>query len=186
MARSLAELLRVSKAACRLRFLTHAREGVVVGNALRQLNEVNQLRDSGIFAAAIAVASAQDQAGSSSQSIHQLQHDYQGCAEKLVRAASISVEPQMFTNTIKVLSHALSVQAQVGLQTIVDKITEVDSSIQAHAARLEAMTQAAMDEFDARDLAVRIGKLWGRESSVDACLRADGALMGWVIESATV
>ena len=183
LTRSLAELARVSSTACRLRFLIHASEGVVVGGARRQLAEVAQLRDSGIFAAATAVAKAQGRPASSQESIRLVQHDYQVAAEKLAHAAATSVEPQMFTNTAQVFNHALSVQALVGMQTIIDKIAEVNDSIKAHSTRLEAMTHAAIDEHGANDLAARIGKLWGQKLSVGACARTDGALMGWVIES---
>jgi len=183
LTRSLPELARVSRAACRLRFLVHASEGNVVGNARRQLVEVGQLRDSGIFAAATAVAEAQGRPASSQESIRRLQHVYQDAAEKLARAAASSVEPLMFTNTAQVFRHALSVQAQVGTQTVIDKITEMSHAIKAHSTRLEAMMQAAIDEQGARDLAARIGKLWGQKLRVDACVRADGALMGWAMES---
>jgi len=184
LTRSLPELARVSRAACRLRFLMHASEGNVVGNACCQLAEVGQLRDSGIFAAATAVAEAQGRPALSQESIQRLQQSYQDAAEKLARAAASSVEPQMFINTAQVFRHALSVQAQVGMQTVIDKIAEVSNSIKAHAARLEAMTQAAIDEQGARDLAALVGKLWGQELHVDACVRADGALMGWAMETA--
>lgn len=180
--RSLPELARVSSTDCRLRFLIHASEGVVVGGARNQLAEIAQLRNTGIFAAASAVAKAQGQPASSQASIRVVQRDYQFAVEQLARAATSSVEPQMFTNTVQVFNHALSVQAQVGMQTILDKIAEVNDSITAHSLRLVAMTQAAMDEHGAKDLAARIGELWRQKLHVVACVRADGALLGWAIE----
>lgn len=182
--RSLAEMARVSGTECRLRFLTHAREGIVVGNARRQLTEIDQLRNSDIFAAANSLAQAQGNPTLSPEAMHGLRQRYQDAAQSVAQAAARSVEPVMFTNTTQVFNHALSVQRQVGTQTIVDKIAEVRGSIEAHAARLDAMVEASVDENGVRELAERIGNLWAQELRVDACFRADGALLGWVLESA--
>lgn len=183
LAHSLPELARVSGKACRLRFLTHAREGIVVGNARSQLAEIGLLRNSDIFAAAQALAQAQGDSAPSREAIQVLWQRYQDSVRQVAQAAASSVEPVMFTNTTQVLNHALSVQAQVGTQPIIDKIAEVSSSIQAHATRLQAMVEASIDEKNAHDLATRIGQLWAQTLRAQACLRADGALLGWTLES---
>ncbi len=184
LTRSLAEMARVSGNARRLRFLTHAREGIVVGNARSQLTEVDQLQRSDIFAAAHALAQAQGSPTPSPEAIQVVRQRYQDATQQVAQAASSSVEPVMFTNTIHVFNHALSVQAQVGTQTVIDKIAEVNSSIQAHATRLDAMVEASVDEKGAHDLATRIGQLWEQNLHAQACVRGDGALLGWALESA--
>lgn len=183
LARSLPELARVSGKPCRLRFLMHAREGIVVGNARTQLAEIELLRNSDIFAAARALAQAQGDPTRAPEAVRVLGQRYQDAMRQVAQAAASSVEPVMFTNTTLVLNHALSVQAQVGTQPIIDKISEVSSSIQAHATRLEAMVEASIDESGAHELTTAIGELWEQTLRAQACVRADGALMGWTLES---
>ena len=183
LTRSLPELARVSRAACQLRFVIHAREGIVVRGARDQLAEVSLLRDSGIFVAAKSLAEVQGGVAPPGESLQQLQQRYETATRQLTQAAARSVEAQMFTNTLQVLNHALSVQAQVGMPTVIAKIAEVSQSITAHATRLHAMVEAAIDEHGATDLADRIGKLWSQKLRVQACSRTDGALLGWALQS---
>ncbi|HET8940798.1 MAG TPA: hypothetical protein VFN13_02270 [Rudaea sp.] len=78
-----------------MRFLIHAGEGVVVGGARNQLAEESQLRNTGIFVAARAVAKAQGQPASSQAPVRVVQRDHQLAVEQLAHAATASVEPKM-------------------------------------------------------------------------------------------
>ncbi|MGH8274954.1 MAG: class I SAM-dependent methyltransferase [Gammaproteobacteria bacterium] len=183
MARSLPELVRVSApGGCRLRLVIHAREGVVVGLASRQLADARQVRESGIFEAARTLAESRSD-GSSEQTLQTLKERYNDAVRRLEQAAAESVEPAIYSNTCSVLTHALSIQKQVGTVPVIDKIRDVVENVGAHESRLNAMRSAALDQAGARSLADRIAELWQQEIRVEASRREDDALFGWIIES---
>lgn len=179
--RSLPELARVSTPGCRLRFMTHAAEGVVVGQARRQLEEAEQLLGSGLFSAARELAKLQG-SGAVEQT-QALKDRYNDSVRQLEQFAAGSVEPEIYSNTCRVLTHALSIQQQVGAKPVLDKIEEVSGTVRAHAERLNAMTRAALDESGAKALAERMRELWRQEVRVNPGCRADGDLLGWIIAS---
>jgi len=182
MEQSLPELARVSAPDCRVRLMTHAREGVVVELAGRQLGDARQVRASGIFEAARALAGAR--AGGTPESALQGMKDrYNETVRRLEQAAAASVEPEIYSNVCGVLTHALSNQARVGAEPVLNKIREAVDNVDAHEARLSAMQDAALDEAGARALADRIAGLWRHEVRVEAARRGDDTLFGWIIES---
>jgi len=182
MDRSVPELARVSMPGSRVRLMTHAREGVVVEAARRQLEDARRVRGSGIFEAARALAETRAD-GAPEPELQALKERYNAVVRDLEQAAATSVEPEIYSNTCGVLTHALSAQQQVGAGTVLDKIRETDENVKVHEARLNAMQRAALDEAGAHALADRIAGLWQQEMRVGAGRRADDALFGWIIES---
>lgn len=182
---SLAEMARVSRRGCRVRFVTHATASVVVASARRQLEDVARLRQGGsIFAAARGLAEAMAQAAPA-RTREQAAARYRTAVEILGNSARESVEPEMFHNVSKVLTHALSVQRSVGPQAVLGKIAESERNLDAHASRLSAMTRAALDENSAHAMARTAEALWEQSFRCEPVVRpADRALFGWAIESA--
>lgn len=181
--RSLPELARVSAPGCRVRFMTHAREGVVVEHARHQLEDARQVLDGPLFPAARVVVDACAD-GASEDDLRTVTRSYNDAVRRMEEASRDSVEPAMYSNACCVLTHALSIQRQAGSQAVMDKIDDVEATVHAHAERLRAMTRAALDESGAQALSTRIGKLWGQEMAMSAGRRAEGDLLGWIIESA--
>lgn len=184
MARSLPELARVSKDDCRVRFVVHASEGVVVAAARQQLSDVERLRRAGdIFGAATQLAQLRAHTAAP-EAVQAAMEHYHRLAQDVRAAARDAIEPAMYTNVTKVLTHALSQQVRAGTPAVLDKITEVARMVEAHATRLSAMTHAAMDERQVQDFAHRTSRLWEEPMQVATEKREDGALLGWVVETA--
>ena len=180
--RSLPELARVAAPACRVRFVCHAAEGIVVATAGRQLRDVVRLRETcDIFSLARTVAEAQT--NGEREALTRATERYRDGIWRLRRAATESQEPEMYRNVSGVISHALSVQARVGVQPVRDKIDEAATTLAAHEARLQAMTAAAVDSAGAESLAARAAGLWDRPFGHAPALRRDGLLLGWIVES---
>lgn len=180
--RSLPELARVSAPGCRVRFMIHAREGVVVEQARRQLDDARQLLEGPLFAAARLVVHACAD-GASDDDLGAATRGYNDAVRRMEEASRDSLEPVMYSNACCVLTHALSIQRQAGSQAVMDKVDDVEATVRAHAERLGAMTRAALDETGAKALCERICKLWGVEMTFGAGRREDGGLLGWIIES---
>lgn len=182
MERSVPELARVSTPGSRLRLMTHALEGVVVGWARQQLEDTGRLLDSAIFPAAHKWVEAHE-AGVAETVLRALTEQYNEAVGGLEHAAVQTIEPMMYSNVCSVLTHALSIQRQVGAGPVHEKIDEVAETVRAHAERLDAMCRAALNKERAEALGAYISELWGYEVSVNAGRRADGDLLGWIIES---
>lgn len=180
--RSVPELARVSAPGGRVRLMTHAREGVVVGQARRQLEDAGRLLASDIFPAARGLADAREAAGPDAD-LRGLTDRYNTAVRDLEAAAAQSIEPGMYSNACQVLTHTLSIQQQVGAGTVRDKIGEIVAMVRAHAARLDAMCRAALDEAHAKVLAVRIGELRARTVAARPARNAKGDVLGWIVES---
>lgn len=183
LSQSVPELARVSAPDSRVRLMAHASEGLVVGNARRQIDDARVVLDSGLFAAARELAS-QREANASETVLQALKERYNAAVRELEQAAPRSVEPEMYSNVCGVLTYALSNQPRVGARPVLDKIREAEDNIRMHATRLGAMTEAALDRTRAQALADRIGALWCREARLEAGQRANGDLLGWIIETA--
>lgn len=178
--KSLPELARVALANCRLRLMIHAQEGIVVDHARRQLEEAERLLRSAIFQTARGLAEQRE-----SRTIEQtrtLKERYNESVRELERLAAGSYEPEMYSNICRVLTHALSIQPHVGTKLVLEKIEEVSETVRAHAQRLLAMTQAGFNRTEVKALAKRIRELWRQEVCVSSCRRADGSLLGWIVE----
>lgn len=185
MERSLPELVRVSVPDSRVRLMVHAREGIVVGKARQQSEEAHRLLDSPIFQAARELAEGRD-GGIPELTLKALKARYNEAVQQLEKASSESVEPEMYSNVCCVLTHALSIQQQVGAEQVSGKVDDVRQTVRAHAERVDAMIRASLDEAGAEALGARIGKLWGHQVEVRAGRRDNGDLLGWVIESVAV
>lgn len=183
MQRSLSELARVSVSHGRVRLMSHACEGIVVGEARQQGEEARRLLDSSIFRIARELTEMRD-AGTPEPALKSLKVRYNETVQELERAAARSVEPAMYSNVCRVLTHALSIQQQVGAKPVSGKIDEVLQTVRAHAERLEAMAHAALDEAGAKALGERMSVLWGRGVTVSPARRGNAELLGWIIESA--
>lgn len=182
--RSLGELARVSGSGCRVRFVTHAADGIVVEAARHQLADIDRLSQTfDIFAAARDVVESRA-AGAAEDTRRRAEIRYRQGLVALQRAAGAAVEPAMYHNVCSVIDHALSQQRRVGPQLVLDKIGEVEATLNAHALRLEAMSRAALDEPQARHLTDLAASAWRQPFRFAPLARGDGACLGWLVESA--
>lgn len=181
--RSLPELARISQNGCRVRFMAHARGGVVVSGAHEQLKDIERLRFSiGIFTAARVLAQTWSDSRASSERRAAIER-YRAAQLALEQSTAHAVEPEMYRNVGNVLDHALRHQSQVGLAAVLDKIDEVAAGIEAHAVRLSEMARAALGEEEAKALAGRAQDAWRQSFRVAPVTRSDDVLLGWAVES---
>lgn len=181
--RSLVEMVRVSKSGARVRFVIHAKEGIVVAAARSQLNDVDRLfRTCDIFSSARRLAGLRANAAPE-DGVRRAALDYRQEAQKLAQAAKSAVEPEMYRDTCNVIAQALSLQVRIGSSPVLNKIAEVEASVKAHAARLAAMLHAARDQAQAQDIAAHAQALWGKPFQCTRVLNAQNALIGWAVAS---
>lgn len=181
--RTLAELHRVSRPDARLRFVTHAAGSVVVQEAAIQIADAQKLAATGIFDAAEAYA----RASSSRMSTvgEDEARDRLGLAIRALQAAEHGTDDlTMYRNVGSVIVHAIQQLPRVGSEPVLAKIAETRAAIAAHEARLSAMRRAALDEPRAQAIANEASRLWSRPFRLEALVRDDGALFGWVLASA--
>lgn len=178
--RSLPELARVSKDNARIRFVLHAASGVVAVSAARQLEDIMRLRASGIFEAAEALANARAERSGQAQR-NAAEEQFRGALQALQHAAREAFDDSMHRNIGGVLVYALQQQARVGPKPVLNKIAEAADTVGAHAVRLAAMSEAALDEEGASVLARRASGAWRRPMGVTTVTREDGALFGWIL-----
>jgi len=105
-------------------------------------------------------------------------------AQALRDAEATAEDLRMYRNVGSVLVHAIQHQPQIGPGPVLDKIAETTLAIKAHRGRLDAMCHAALDAARARALVASATHLWGKPFTLDPLVRSDGALFGWVVESA--
>jgi len=181
--RTLAELHRVSHPRARLRFVTHAAGSVVVQEAQRQLADAERLVQTGVFEAAESLARAigVDQRAAN---LGDAKNGFLAALQALRDAEATAEDLRMYRNVGSVLVHAIQHQPQIGPGPVLDKIAETTLAIKAHRGRLDAMCHAALDAPRARALVASAKHLWGKPFTLDPLVRSDGALFGWVVESA--
>lgn len=180
--RTLAELNRVSRPTILLRFVTHAAGSVVVQEAKRQLADVERLVRTGIFEAAEAFVRASG-VNQPTANVHDARKKFLIALQSLRDAETIALDLRMYRNVGGVIVDAIQHQPQIGSGPVLDKIAETASAVQAHAARLSAMCQAALDAPAARALVASAKRLWDKAFTLEPLVRADGSLFGWVIAS---
>jgi len=181
--RTLPELKRVSRPSGRVRFVVHAREGIVVAGARQQLEDVRRFHETGdIFSAARELARARA-AGSGSPRQEEFAARVRTCLENLHAASQRSTDPVMFRDVADVIVHALHAQRRSGTEAVLHKIDEAAETVDAHEGRLSAMYRAALDEAGAIRLAERVSELWRRPAQTGRVQKPDGGLLGWSIET---
>lgn len=180
--RTLVELRRVSRPTVNIRFVTHAADGVTVQEAKRQLADVERLAGTGIFEAAETLVRTSTNAPAAS-AMHDARRNFQNALQSLKDGEKSAMDLMMYRNVGMVLVHAIEHLHQVGSSVVLDKIRETASAIRSHEARLSAMSRAALDTEAAQSLAVLAERLWGKHFTLDALVRSDGAVFGWVLAS---
>ena len=181
--RTLAESRRASRPSASVRFVTHAAGSVVVQEAIRQLADTERLVQTGVFETAEALARAIG-ADPSAASTDDAKNRFLVALQSLRDAEATAEDLRMYRNTGSVLVHAIRREPEIGAGPVLDKIAEMATAIKAHHGRLDAMRRAALDAPRARALAASAKRLWGKPFTLDRLVRSDGALFGWVIESA--
>jgi len=179
--RTMAELRRVSRQTADIRFVTHAVSGIVVQEAKRQLADVERLTGTGIFESAEALVKSSTDL--TATGLNDTRRNFQNALQALHDATTGAMDLTMYRNVGAVIAHAIQHLPQVGAAAVLAKIRETATSVRSHEARLSSMSRAALDAAAAEALRVLAERLWSKSFKVDALVRSDGAVFGWVLAS---
>ena len=181
--KTLPELKRISKPDCSLRFILHAQESIVVASAQQQLNDIRYVKETEpLFSTAIHVVLAHDKH-------NEIKNPESGDAklqqviQNISKAAAGAAEPEMYHYTCGMILDALHNLPRQGTVFTLNKIREIESSLDAHASRLVAMTHAAKNADQIRELKAEMEVLWSCPFKTEPLKRRDGALFGWIVQS---
>lgn len=179
--RTLAECTRVLAPRGHLAFVCHAREGVVVREALAQQEEIARIRTLDYFRLARDLARAIARP-TSEPVLTGLKHSFAACRDELTRLAQASREPDMHANIMGVVEHALGHIRDVPLDRILTKITEVEEGLHYHALRTEALARAALDRDGIRaHFASTLLQGFEPVGEFPAPLHGPTGLLGWSV-----
>lgn len=191
--RSLPEAVRVLKSGGRLRFVVHAVEGTVMRDtrtALEQtafIVEKVQLHALARQAIEAVVASERNPAGPGSDPrLHaqaiQARDAFQAGIQKVVAQYGRTADSAVVMSITDVLIHTFSVRGGFPLETLVEKVEETKREALANRGRMIELSNAAVDEAGAREIAAALGAEGLKETRVEPLLYdLDRRMIGWQI-----
>ncbi|MHB1764561.1 MAG: class I SAM-dependent methyltransferase [Gammaproteobacteria bacterium] len=177
--RTLAECVRVLAPRGHLAFVLHAREGIVVKQAIAQQAEIAHIRALDYFSLARDLARASGGKAPQFELSH-LRQTFNVRSDQLKGLAQQSREPEMYANIMGVVEHALGHVSDCPVELVVAKITEVEDGLHYHALRTEALAHAALDAEGIRQhLAPLIRQGFRPIGEYPSALEGPVELLGW-------
>ncbi len=186
---SLAEIARVLKPQARVRFLLHAREGTIAGNATRELGRIADFRAAadifGLARRAIDAALKQKKTPQPSRSVVEKTSRAEARFRTALKACEGTYEESerdFVFGTLSTLVNALQAVPHYDEPVIRQQFENIGTSLDAHEGRIKALSRSAVDYASCETIGETLRKL-GFEPSPILASKVEDNHIGWIVSA---
>lgn len=180
--RSIPELLRVLRSSGSFRFVVHSRQGVVWEATCRQLKQARIIESrSGLFETLRQLIDAERAGKTSAKQSRPRKAKFQALARRIASDARTGGDPELVNNVLATVAEIYEYRRQTGLEETMHQLDLAERDLADHAARLQALSDAAMDQREVENLASMMEAAGGTRLETRIVLDSREVQVGWCL-----